>query len=432
MKKIITKNLITLITMILAGYLLLVLAYLLPVDLMEKNMIRSIGRLRQEGISNNLIEGYDTTRLDNYTEALTFNSAIYPGKESVFLKAAAVYQITYDTGNYYDALLRYADGDHNYTVGSYARDWHGYLVYIKPLLLIMDYNGICFFNLIVQLILIVLIIIFMFKNMIHRYISAYLLFLMFVGFPFVAHSMEYSALFTVTNIIILCVLALNDLFDANKSFSLIFMVTGAVVSYIDVLTYPIVTLGVPLVFCFLMNEKTVQSMKKTVLFIIEQSIWWLTGYAGMWGGKWLIASIVTKDNVLKEAILMALYRMSDNSFESGEGVTFGLIDVLRLNFGVFLKPIYLVMLGLFAAGIVITYIRCKISFKRNLFWAMMIISVMPLGWYVFIGNHSYVHFWMTHRNISVMVMALSTALISMAGIKKGDERSMYGVEDSVS
>ena len=74
---------------IVLGYLALVLAYLLPVSGMKQHVRESQAMLEEEGIQPVLIEGYMTTRLDNYSDGLILNSAIYDEGESVWKKAAA-------------------------------------------------------------------------------------------------------------------------------------------------------------------------------------------------------------------------------------------------------------------------------------------------------------------------------------------------------
>ena len=135
-----TRYIITLIISVLVGFILLAVVYLLPVASMRANVEQSYDMLEKEGISSDMIKGYDSTRLDNYSDGLILNSAIYEGNESVLNKAAAVYQYNQKNGNYYTALLTMLKGgSEGLEKGSYARDWHGYLVIIKPLLLFMNY-----------------------------------------------------------------------------------------------------------------------------------------------------------------------------------------------------------------------------------------------------------------------------------------------------
>ena len=67
---------------VLTGFVLLLLAYMLPVAPIEENVTKSADIFRREGtypITD--IMGVDT-RLDNYTDALMLLSASYRGEES--------------------------------------------------------------------------------------------------------------------------------------------------------------------------------------------------------------------------------------------------------------------------------------------------------------------------------------------------------------
>ena len=125
-----------------------------------------------------MIDGYSTTTMDNYTEGLTFNSAICDGGGSVFERAASVNQYRYaDQEMYYYALFKYFDGEDDYFIDEYARDWHGYLAYIKPLLLVFNYDGIRILNLGIQLISCISIIGLLIKKGKGAYIPAFLIML---------------------------------------------------------------------------------------------------------------------------------------------------------------------------------------------------------------------------------------------------------------
>lgn len=66
---------------------------------------------------------------------------------------------------------------------------------------------------------------------------------------------------------------------------LFFLGTGMVTSYVDFLTYPLITFGLPCVL-WLMLEKDRQ--KNALLLLVQLALAWGIGYAGMWAGKWLL------------------------------------------------------------------------------------------------------------------------------------------------
>ena len=60
---------------------------------------------------------------------------------------------------------------------------------------------------------------------------------------------------------------------------LFFLGTGMVTSYVDFLTYPLITFGLPCVL-WLMLEKDRQ--KNALLLLVQLALAWGIGYAGMW------------------------------------------------------------------------------------------------------------------------------------------------------
>jgi len=422
------KGLLILLSGIVLGYLALVLVYILPIEPMKKHIRESQSLLEAEGIQPVLVEGYTTTRLDNYSEGLFLNSAIYDGKESVWEKAAAIYQYRYGEEDYYHSLLKYLDAEPDVSVDSYERDWHGYLIYVKPLLLCMNYSDIRVINMALQIIAVIYLFFCMCKQRIEKYIPAFAMTLLFLTWGTLFFSLEYSALFYVFVMASIFILKKNEYILERKIISELFLLIGMIVSYIDVLTYPMLTIGIPLVFLFILNENWSKNVKSAISHIAVASFWWLCGYGGMWLGKWIIAGVILKTNVIKESILMALYRMSQTSGESGTMIEFTALEVLAKNFGVFFKPMYLIALACFGIWFIVKVIKFGLVISPSKIVAFSIVMCMPIVWYLALGNHSYIHYWMTHRSIALIVFAGTVMLIGMIDTKEGRVISHDGKE----
>lgn len=412
------KGLIILVAGVALGYLALVLVYLLPTDVMEQNVRESKEMFAAEEISPLLIDGYDTTRLDNYSDGLILNSAIYNGKESVFEKAAAIFQYRYGNEDYYHSLLKYLDEVEGLGVASYERDWHGYLVYVKPLLLFMNYADIRLLNMTMQILIVGILIYSMYQFGISKYIPAFIMSLIFLTWGILYYSIEYSAMFYVFMIASVLAIRKNGSLIKRQHIPEFFLIIGMIVSYIDVLTYPILTIGIPLTYLFILNEEWSESIGRIIAHIATASFWWIFGYGGMWTGKWIIASFVLKSNVIKEAVLMALYRMSQTSGESGALVEFTSAEVFAKNFGVFIKPAYVIAVLAFLIWLIVRMSTNGTVFSTKRIVPNIIIAMMPVVWYLALGNHSYIHYWMTHRDIALIVFAICSMGINMINTKK--------------
>ena len=399
------KYIAVLIGSVIVGFFLLVVAYTLPVAPMRENVDQSYETLQKEGISSDMIKGYDSTRLDNYTDGLMLDSAIYEGNESSFEKAAAIYQYNQKNGNYYTALLTVIRGDSdNIIKESYARYWHGYLVFLKPLLLFMNYGEILLLNMFLQTGLVIFIVMVMNKAGLNKYILGYGISLLFLSWITISFSLQFSDIFYIFNISLLIIIDNFKSLERNNRITLFFMMIGVCVSYLDILTYPIVSLGMPLIVYFLMKGEI--DIKTSTKKIIKYSFCWLFGYLGMWSGKWMIASVFTGKNVLKEAILVALYRMSGESSDSGTLIKFGYVDILKRNFGVAVGKPYIICAIILTIVIIYFLVKYKIRFNVQNILPLALVGCMPLIWYLFLRNHSYVYYWMTYRDIVILIFSL--------------------------
>mgnify|MGYP007099149449 FL=1 len=116
--------------------------YLLPTHPMEANVRSSIDIFYTESVYPQQVKGYKSSQLDNETDAIMLLDAIHPAQNrSALENALRVSRITFsDTTSSCIDLIQYAweNKTPDQTV-DYTRYWHGYLVWLKPLLLLMDY-----------------------------------------------------------------------------------------------------------------------------------------------------------------------------------------------------------------------------------------------------------------------------------------------------
>ncbi len=69
---------------------------------------------------------------------------------------------------------------------------------------------------------------------------------------------------------------------------LYFFVVGMVENFFDFLTYPIITLGIPLiVLLWLKIRDESADLKENMIFTVKSSVSWGLGYALTWIAKWV-------------------------------------------------------------------------------------------------------------------------------------------------
>ena len=125
-----------------AGFLLIVGVYAIPKTRMVNNINRSKELLETEGNYRYWAADVLNTQSDNFTDSLMADIAINPGTGKLLYDSMINCYVGWaDTDNSSTWLLRVAGGEplyEGYEQVVYGRYWHGYLVWMKPLLLVFN------------------------------------------------------------------------------------------------------------------------------------------------------------------------------------------------------------------------------------------------------------------------------------------------------
>ncbi len=401
MKKICKLTVVLLISVLLATVLML-LVYLLPTQNMQKHIKESVQVMEQEGDYHETLPGVISSRLDNFTDSIMLLSSAHKEQTNLIDCSMNVYRVRYTDKTPSETLVSYGMGEKGYTVSPYSRYWHGYQLILKPLLLFFNYQEIRYINMFAQTLLIMAIVVAMGKRKLNRFIFPYLIMLFSLMPVSIGLSLQFSSVYYITNIATLILLCRLEKLEEKDTIIFFFLSIGMLTSFMDFLTYPLVTLGIPLAVYSLLTKK--QHFLENVFDIIKYSIIWAVGYIGMWAGKWIMGSILLRRNIITDAIEALLNRTSSETDE----VNFTHLSVIQRNAeAMFSKPMKLLFLGTLAVLVVI--LLCKgIQNKKNYFknYHYLVIACMPIAWYVVTGNHSYMHFWFTYRELAIFIFAV--------------------------
>ncbi len=419
---------------IVTGILLLCLVYMLPTGRMQKHVETDVLLLQEEGNYTVFWDGFfvrmhpgninaQTFFLnnrgmarDNLTDAVMLGNAVYEKEAKGTLeKALAVYRYLDEDEMPISSLQNYLDGENAGEEVSYSRYWHGYLVVLKPLLCIFTYSQIRIFNVLLQSILLILLCVKLSGLTDWKYSIC------FVGggltvFPFVIpFCMQYSTatyVMLLSSIVYLCNI---DYWKKDDRSLYYFMLTGILTSYVDFLTYPIITLGGLLVISVLATEK------KTG-FIIRSSVMWCIGYFGMWFGKWAVASVVLRENVVQDGLEQMLFRTSSATDTMSEKKV-SVLSAIFANFSSMTNVYYIVVFILLLIFLIALAKKQPNYFLKNLIRQRhyLVIALYPFIWYGVIKNHSYDHSSFTYRALFVTVFALMVMIVrSCENIDRSD------------
>lgn len=408
--KLIFKLLMTLVIGVIVGFVLLLAVFALPVEPMAQNVLASIpafnGEWAREDSYETLVPGYRGTQLDNSTDSAMLLHAIHENAEPITMRVAEGYRYVAD-GNAFAALLAYGkSGGADLPANPIARYWHGYLVFLKPLLCFMSYLDIRMLLSIVQALMIAAVTAGLSRRRLGWLIPAFVLSLICITPSAAGYSMQFSTVFCTFLAAMIALLYLPEKCFQGHRLLLFFLIVGMFTSYIDYLTYPLAAFGMPFVLCvFLFPADGFKAEWKRFILC---GICWSVGYLGMWAGKWIIAGIFGNEEWFWANLFAKIgERSSDVTTEA----TLNYAAVLKTVVGVFIKRAYLLVAVAAAAVWMILFAKGKrksatLCRKRLSTGSVLLASaLLPFIWYFFTQNHSYIHAFYTSRNLAVTVFA---------------------------
>ncbi len=406
-----------LLAAVVIGLLLMTAAYLVPTELMEENLRKSAMLFEAENLYPNKYE-WCSSMLDNYTDSLMMLLASTKTEEPPLSQAAGVpvNAITQEPIPEYILIRHYVYDQPFDSVWHIARYWHGYNLFLKPALCMMDYETMRLVNLILQIAASLCVCVMMWLKNCRRLILPYLIAYLFLMPTVLGSSLQFS-----TSYYMMCAGMIGTLWTKRTPGRVLtaFVLIGAGTSYFDYLTYPLITFGMPAAaLCYLAAGEG--GWMRTVKLLFCAGAAWLIGYLGMWASKWLITALVTGEDAVAEAMGHVWFRVSDGN--TPEGTAYPLLETWRLNLEFFFRTPAVWALPAYAA--LLPLLRWKhLKAKEikpglpNLIFCL-VLALGPLAWYAAVRNHSYIHYWFTNKALAAAVFAILTACVLATGREK--------------
>lgn len=394
---------------------LLVLAYCIPVSAVDRQVSESADQLVSEGDWPTILSPYDSTKMDNFTTAIMLSIADHADQGNVLRNAMAPSYYT-PAGGADSQVAALKAGLGQSAVTGYQRYWHGYLAFLKPLLVFLNIAQIRLLTLGLLLALIVITCCEMARKTRIAFAVAFALSLAMVNVFMAGASLPFFSVFFLGILGVLMVVRSADEmsdFGCERHWDTFFFVVGAVCVYLDFLSAPLVTLGLPLVAYFIMRRGSLDSLswRRILLFLVTCCVWWAVGYAVLWFSKWVLATLVLGQNVIAEGIANVMFRSGDSAAETAADTVSRAAVILR-NLKV-MAPWWVVKGALAAlALILVAFLRHPMRGSRRLAVPLLIIAAMPYVWFAVVANHSYEHFWFTYRIQVVSVFAIASVILA--------------------
>ena len=183
----------------------------------------------------------------------------------------------------------------------YCRYWHGNQLVVRPLLCITTVHGMRIINIVLLTLLWLTLLAVMWRRIGRASALIVMGCLAAVMVPTVPLCLNYVPTFYIALLASLAILCWQPATSDRDHAVITFFVIGAVTTYFDLLTTPMVALAVPLIVYMLYRKPT--AAWRTVIML---SLAWLTGYAALCATKWLLAALITGQRWCLKATTAAL------------------------------------------------------------------------------------------------------------------------------
>ncbi len=415
------KNIVILLAgSALLGTLLLVLVFCIPTGRIKENVKASVDRvlISADSVSDNAFLEHVIRNKESYTDSIMVQYA-FERIEDKNVYEHAMWAYHYDleeeiwaAEDSLKAVLNDKDPSEMH-LREYSRYWHGYLLYLKPLLLLFTWEQLVWIELALHIVLLITVAVLAVKKKLSCVVPAMVAGLLFMKPELMTVSLTMSVCLIITMAAMIFQLCKGDWLEQKGWYPEFFLCVGILTSYFDFLTYPIMTLGFPLCLYFMSREQ--EGVWAAIKRIVGYSFCWGVGYAGMWASKWVIADITLQTGTIKDALWNVIGR---TEAIGGRPRMNGGFYVVSLNLQEYGSSIYPVMAGVLMAAVVVMIILAlcnKVSVKTvcQTIVPFLIIAVIPFAWIVVVQHHSALHARFTFRILGVAAMAAACLAIKL-------------------
>ena len=405
MKKIFRAGSLVLITILLC-VLCNFSAFLIDTEKMREHTWQGCLMLgEQQGIPQ-MIGGFSSAQLDNFTSVLILKTAGYVGEETLVQKALAGYRVDMPAApgqSQWDAFCNYEFGENSPTGGlSYSRYWHGYTLPLRLLLCVLNVANIQMLLYFVQLALFAFVLHTMHRRGIGCLVPGFFL-AYFLLMPFAS---SVCLQYIPVTMLMLSACAAILLWDKKISDCIgmpaFFILLGVLTNYFDLLTFPLVAIGFPITLLLALRLQTDDSFVRLFVLTAACGIAWALGYAGMWMLKWLLVDMISEYSTIWGLMTQMFLRTSDGGDLSRIGVVLRNLNVILT------KPSYLLLIGI--TGVSTLFPVSKLLIRREAHFdtralMLLVVAAVPVVWYMVMANHSFEHTYYTYRNTTMSVIA---------------------------
>lgn len=274
---------------------------------------------------------------------------------------------------------------------------------MRPLLEFLDFRGIRYASIALMLLLLVAVFVSVTKNVSLCAGIAFGISMALIRPYVAARCMQFACCPMIALTAMMLVPFIEERRKLRLSF---FMVVGMLTMFFDFYTVPVLTFGLPMVYCMAVRLR--KGRRITLRDMLGCFALWLAGYLCMWLTKLALTSLFTPydgfSNGIKELLLWLDKR---NGAEQGQ---FSVLRAFGAVYAIICPDMLskIVMAGLAAAFAVLVVMRVRSGYSHVLISALPIAAVgfLPVIWFAASAKPIVSHAFFQYRSIAVLYWAL--------------------------
>ena len=363
-----------------------------------------------------ILPGVEGSRLDQYADSMLL-SVTYYLDEKAPLQSLMWSRYYWDQNEYINASFLKGVREHAEPNQEYLRYWHGSQIFVRPMLLFWNVRQIYIFHSFLLALLVAWLLFILIKGGMKREAFSLCVALIAVNIWFVPLCLEYFWMFEVMLIASIIVVK-TELGGKRRIPDGFFLVIGIVTVFLDFFTTETLTLLIPMLL--LLRIRSAKNQEQGAFYTVIKCSWlWGFGYVTMWCGKWLLASIVLRQNVMP-------YVQNSIAEHMGQFDTIPasrqLMETLMRNVGALFPFGYGICGAVFFVVLLIVFLfipvlRGQIVLKpvipKQRIRIYLFIGAVPYIRYLLIRHHSWFHYYFMHRAQAASIMALCLILFEL-------------------
>lgn len=389
------------LVLIAVFFLSMTLVYCIPVSWIQGNVEKSVEIMENEGDYPRYFFYRHSAIIDVHTDKLMYESLI-------------------QNRPYYNAVQA------SVSINQYPRYWHGYQVLLRPLTVVFQVQEVRYLGMLAFHLLFFWSAWLLAKKTKPVLSALYVLTVASGYIVFLPVCLQFLSTFLV---LFISLIVLLSRYGKEKPVrpALYFFIVGMVENFFDFLTYPILTLGIPLIVLLWLRVRDERAdFKDNFWFMFRSSVSWGLGYALTWMTKWGISAVILGVRYFWRTMSVVQYRLQGSEEEPLD--RFGTIRRnlkawMNVQDGGVITWSKAALLIFTAALVLAVWKKLKDLHQIGAYFPILIVAAYPYIWYLVMSNHSQIHYWYTYR---AQLVTLFGILVFISGILREGKRGAEG------